>query len=339
MKTNLLILFLLLLSISCQKDNNYTNYTQPDFYINTPKLLKSNDSIIITNAKNTTWNCNFGNIKEINDKLIYYSTDTTGTADINLLINNQNYNIKILIYKQLIILKADDFIFDKEKIVSDNWIKFIDYITYQNIQASIGIIGNSLEKGNDNYYNFIKSTNNNKLIEFWNHGYDHSLKTINNNYVWEFKGTTLNEQILHLYKTQSLAKEKLGITLKCFGAPFNAINENTKLALDKFSEINTWFFGIDSSKCNLKRNLEIEYGTGNPNFGSFCLYYPKYKDLQYLVFQLHPNAWNYDNFNEFKKIINYLKYKQQVTFVTPSYFNYLTQKNIESKDVLKMNKP
>ena len=94
--------------------------------------------------------------------------------------------------KQYIILKADDLIYDQSNVISPNWLTFIDYIENLEIKAAIGIIGNSLNTVNEEYYSIISSVHKRGNIEFWNHGYDHVLAATRENgeKYWEFKNTS-----------------------------------------------------------------------------------------------------------------------------------------------------
>jgi hypothetical protein len=64
----------------------------------------------------------------------------------------------------------------------------------------------------------------------------------------------------------------------------------------------------------LGRSSDMEYPVGNPDYESFV----KNHDLtsRYIVFQIHPNMWDENQFEEFKKIISYLK-EQKLTFILP----------------------
>ena len=110
--------------------------------------------------------------------------------------------------------------------------------------------------------------------------------------------------------------------MRTFGAPGNAIDNNTITALDSFDEIKVWFYGLDgSNKLVLERTSDMEYPAGKPDYISFLESYDSTKE--YLVFQIHPNMWDENQFEEFKKIISYLK-EQKITFVLPyEYYNII----------------
>lgn len=229
--------------------------------------------------------------------------------------------------KSLIILKADDLRFDNSNVISPGWQTFIDYIEDSKIKASIGIIGNSLEQGNDEYFSLIKTIHNKGNIEFWNHGYSHYSNDDSENPVWEFRNTPYNQQYENLLRTQELAKTKIGITLHAFGAPFNQTDENTVKAIEDIEDIKVWLFGNTSStKLVLKRYCDIEYPTHNPDYKKFLKNYNSGRE--YLLLQIHPNSWDNERFNQFKQIIEFL-IQGNATFITPfEYYQSLNKDNI-----------
>lgn len=221
--------------------------------------------------------------------------------------------------RQLVILKADDFTLDEYGVLSAGWQRFIYYIEDSNLQVSIGIIGSSLENGDATYFSLIKAMNNRGNIEFWNHGYTHDEKHL------EFQNTPYEFQLEHLTKTQSLAKEKLGITLHAFGAPENVKDGNTTKAVESVKDIDVWFGGNSTSPSLLTPTITIsdmENGTGNISFENFLTDYDP--NLKLVVFQFHPRQWNESQLGEFKQIIAYL-ISQEVTFVTPSEYLRIKQ--------------
>jgi hypothetical protein len=328
---------ILLISGGCRKQIEPTQKFQKFSFILPAKLLQTKDSISIhlninhqeAQYTHINWSTNIGRIEGAGADIKYYAPDTQGLTKIVASISdgiNISYSdtVRIQIYKQLIILKADDMAFDSVNIISSRWRLFVDYIKSKNIIASLGIIGNSLEKGNDSYYSYLKSLADSGRFELWNHGYTHILNGVDKNGMKyeEFLKTSIEYQKEHLLKTQSLALEKLNIILHTFGAPGNAIDTTTTKAVDAFGEIKVWFFGLSNSdKFVLDRSIEIEYPTGNPDFNKFQLYYNPLKT--YIVLQIHPNNWDEKKFSEFEKSIDFLIQKG-VTFINPYEYYQLT---------------
>ena len=337
------ILFLLLFDSiilftgGCTKQIDPTQTVQKVSFNLPEKLLQTEDSISIhlniidpeAHYTQIDWSTNIGRIEGTGPDVKYYAPDKQGLTKIVAEISDGNSifysdTAKIQVFKQLIMLKADDVVFDTVNIISSRWRLFIDYIESKNIKASLGIIGNSLEKGNDSYYSYLKFLSESGRFELWNHGYTHILNGVDKNGMKyeEFLKTPIEYQKEHLLKTQSLALEKLNIVLHTFGAPGNAIDTTTTKAIDAFGEIKVWYFGLSNSdKLVLNRSVEIEYPTGNPDFTKFQLYYNPSKS--YIVLQIHPNNWDDKKFSEFKKAIDFLIQKG-VTFINPYEYYQLT---------------
>ncbi|MCU0405815.1 MAG: DUF2334 domain-containing protein [Ignavibacteriaceae bacterium] len=301
-----------------------------NFKISYSKFVRVNDSLeinVITESKslngyNFKWETNLGSIQSFGSKVIFYSPKLPGEAQIRLGIYYQEklantFTINISVFRQLIILKADDVIYDDKTILSNK------------IKASAGIICNSLQTDDARYFGLLQYLDQTGYIELWNHGYDHILDALHTDGTMydEFQNSSLEFQKEQLRKAQTLAEEKLNITLRTFGAPGNAIDSTTMQALESFNEIKVWFFGLNgSSKLVLGRSIDMEYPVGNPDYNSFV----KNHDInkEYTVFQIHPNMWDENQFNEFKKIINYLK-EEKLTFILPyDYYNIKVTENI-----------
>jgi len=324
----------------------YSVYSYPkleeNFTFTFPKILRINDStrIVIESDVNILsdykfkWKTNHGTIEPSGKEVIYSSPDSVCAAAIELEIFNKadfisKHTFNISIFNQLIILKADDLIYDDKKIVSDNWRRFLHYAVSKKIKASIGLICRSLETEDDRFFGILQYLDRTGYIELWNHGYDHRLDAQHpdGELYDEYRNSSLEFQKEQLRKAQTLAEEKLNITLRTFGAPGNAIDSTTISALQTFDEIKVWFFGLEESdKLVLGRSADMEYPTGKPDYNSFVQNYDVSKE--YLVFQIHPNQWDEEQFNEFKKIISYLK-DLQSTFILPyEYYNSIATERI-----------
>ena len=273
------------------------------------------------------WTAEFGRIKGSGNTVTYYAPDSVVSDIIEATITGPDSAkieaiARINVFNQLVILKADDMVFDAKTIIPQRWISFIDYIKSKGIKASIGVIGNSLEAGNYKYFKYLKSIAASANFELWNHGYNHIYngRYPNGKPYEEFCNTPYSYQYEHISRTDSLAIKKLGIIFHTFGAPGNAIDSVTVSAVRNQKNLKVWLFGFPgSTKLNLQRFAEIEFPTGNPVYPRFINNYSSEKPS--LVFQIHPNAWDETKFTEFKKIIDYLLTKK-VTFINP-YDYYL----------------
>lgn len=203
-----------------------------------------------------------------------------------------------------IILKADDLAGfpGKYEVVPKRWQRFVDIIEKFNIKATIGIIGNSLVFDDKEYFEWVKKYHKDGLIEFWNHGFLHRQFNFDGETYQEFRDTTSEYQLQLINYTNKLAKEKLNIEFITFGAPYNAIDENTSISLNK-TNITHWLLGIDSfNGTNLSNRLDIEHPTHVVNLEFFKY---NFKQLDYAVVQVHPNNWDENSFVEFEKYIEF----------------------------------
>lgn len=297
--------------------------------------LKIGDSIIIKTEFSIPdpddlkfdWTAEFGKIKGNGNTVTYYAPDSVVSDIVEVTITGTDSAKRtsaalIKVFRQLVILKADDMVFDANTIIPQKWILFIDYIKSKGIKASIGVIGNSLEAGNDTYIKYLKSIAASGNFELWNHGYNHIVngKYPNGQIYDEFYNTPYSYQYEHISRGDSLAFKKLGIIFHTFGAPGNAIDSVTVRAVYNQKDIKVWLFGLPgSTKLTLQRIAEIEFPFGIPVYTKFLRNYSSVKP--YLVLQIHPSDWDEPRFNEFKKIIDFLIAKK-VTFITP-YDYYL----------------
>jgi Uncharacterized protein conserved in bacteria (DUF2334) len=269
------------------------------------------------------WETTLGRIEGQGKEVTYVAPDGKGSSIIHVkVLSGQSVLsekfFSIYIYKQLVILKADDLTFYSSDVLSPNWFRFIDYIKNQNIVAGIGIKGYSLADGNSSYDALVTSLQRGGYFEIWNHGYTHLLNGTNElgELYDEFQNTSYEYQQQHLMMTQNLAKAKLDLTLHTFGAPGNSIDDNTLRAIDQNNDIKVWLDGDDRSKKVVlkEEGCFIEYPIFSPSFQSFLTDYSSNK--VYYVFQVHPNKWSDRGFDEFTKIITHLK-EADVTFITP----------------------
>lgn len=299
--------------------------------INNKTYLESKTGYEFDSNLKHEWTTNIGSINGSGRQIEYIAPNYPGDAIISLDIRNTdgeiiyNQTISILIYKQFIILKAEDLIFERENIISTKWQKFFDYINNKNITASVGIIGNSLDKGSDEYFSLIKSYYFSSNIEFWNHGYTHDNGSYENGESFsEFYNTPLNYQYEHLIKSQGLFKSKLNITSHTFGASYDHTDQNTIKALKEINDIKVWFNGDSTStKQIFTIGFEVEQPAGVPNYTTFISNYNP--EGNYFILQLHPDNWDEKMFNDFTKIIDFL-INEESTFIKPyEYYLLLNQ--------------
>ncbi len=278
------------------------------------------------------WQASRGQISGRGPRVSYVAPKEKGLSVLTALISDPQGRVEaasllIMVYKQLIIIKADDLIHDPDQVISPKWRRFISFVEKKNIKASLGLIGYSLLEGGPDYCSFLRRVQAKGLIELWNHGYDHNLITHQRGEAYaEFKNTPFEYQSRHLQRTQQLAHQKLGFSLHTFGAPGNAIDEVTRRAVAAAEDIKVWFFGPDPTpgKLILKTQGVVEEPIHHPNFQIFIQKYEAGQD--YLVLQVHPHRWAEAGFDEFSRIIDHL-IEEGVTFIRPyEYYLWLQDK-------------
>lgn len=217
-----------------------------------------------------------------------------------------------------IILKLDDL-----KGLAPRWQKLIDFVTERKIKVSVGIICNSLEKENPDYFEWVKKVQQTGLVEFWYHGYDHRAWNEEGKDVKEFQGTSYELQKDHFERSKKLAMEKLGITFHTFGTPFNAMDQTTVKVLAEDPEFNVFLYCSKQYARDLPNMLLIERtvlnieGPIHPNSQKVREDWAKLAGTQdCFVMQGHAGSWAEEDFAEFVKIVDFLT-EQKVTFVTP----------------------
>ncbi|TXF91772.1 DUF2334 domain-containing protein [Neolewinella aurantiaca] len=223
-----------------------------------------------------------------------------------------------------VILKLDD-LKNESGLVHPGWQQVMDFLNEEGVTGAIGLIGNSLEKGDQEYINWIKSRHA-EGHEIWHHGYCHCRPTVAGKEVREFRGTSYAYQLDNLQKTQQLAREKLGLTLLSFGAPYNNTDSSTIRALAELGDITTWMYKETSApteKHVFKRihAVNIEYPVHIPRVDKLRAGFKENRTEPLLIIQGHPRSWvdSPKRFRRFKRIVRYLK-KQGVRFTTPSAY-------------------
>ncbi len=215
--------------------------------------------------------------------------------------------------KAAVINKLDDVVYNgSTSPVSEKWERLAQLAMEKNVKVAPGIIGNSLEQGDDAYFAWIRDLQDTGLFEFWNHGYLHKRWEDNNKKYAEFLNTDVQQQIEFIRQTQDLGREKAGIVFTAFGAPYNWSDENTTIALKHFPELKVWFYPEDKSqneKILLQRipALNIEYPVHRPGFYHFFNSYYFYSSNDVITIQGHPRSWDDYGFKQFELIVDYLK--------------------------------
>lgn len=212
-----------------------------------------------------------------------------------------------------VILKLDDLAYQKNGTVHAAWKQVFDYLNTRGVKATIGVIASSLEMGDRNYFAWIKAQHE-RGHEIWNHGYCHCKPSgADGEELREFQGPDFNYQLHHLERSQKLAVEKLGFPFHTFGAPYNATDSLTAVALRALPDIKVWLYNrtdYSGGKYIMKQvpGVNIEYPVHVPDFKKFRKGYRANPDASVFVIQGHPQSWYGDKkkMKNFKKIVEFL---------------------------------
>jgi hypothetical protein len=212
--------------------------------------------------------------------------------------------------KANVIIKADDLTFDSEEVVNSRWQDFADLAVAYEIKVSPGIIGSSLEQGNEAFFDWIANYRKTGMFEFWNHGQLHKRWEVDGVRTSEFFNLDKEAQVAYISQTQNLAREKLGFDFVTFAAPYNWSDEQTALALEEFPEIKVWMYKpeeLESGKIALPREamLNIEYPVHNASFYHFFNNYYFYSNQDVVVIQGHPKSWDEHRMRQFELFARY----------------------------------
>lgn len=232
--------------------------------------------------------------------------------------------------KPFVVLKLDDLWYEKD-LVHPGWQQVIEFLNKEKVRGTIGLICDSLEDGDEAYFRWIKDREA-EGYEIWHHGYCHCKPTVEGEEKREFRGTNYEYQLDHLTKAQEQAKDKLGIVLRSFGAPYNSTDEFTAQALAQIPDLKVWMYKETKSptdKFVLKRipEVNIEYPVHIPDLEKLKAGYKQFKNEPILVIQGHPRSWVEDpsRFETFKRIVLFLK-SEGVRFTTPFAYYQNQQK-------------
>lgn len=223
----------------------------------------------------------------------------------------------------LVVLKLDDMNVANGR-VPERWQRLCRFAEERRMPTSIGIIGNSLEGDHPEYISELKRLAGTGLFEFWHHGYDHKRWEQDGVTLCEFSGTNNEHQSRHFQLTRDLAKQKLGITFRTFGAPFNATDAVTVEVLAASPDIRVWLQGdprrpAGKFVATMVNGVNIENPVHKPNYEAFVRGYEagRGNPPRVYVLQGHPNSWDEGAFAEFTRIVEFLS-AEPCRFVLPA---------------------
>lgn len=217
-----------------------------------------------------------------------------------LCINSHGQGVK------KIFLKLDDVAVNGS---SSPGLPTVQYLVNKKIKASYGFIANRNDETTLSVFApFLnaKDDNGELLIEVWNHGYDHTRP--------EFEGTGYDYQKKHFEDANTILNDLFRIKLKTFAASFNGTDEDTNTVVSENDNYKVTYFQSPAPDkattgiLTLQNRVDIEETTGNPVYTFFITDYNYHKDnyTDFMVLQGHPNSWDENDLNEFKKIVDFL---------------------------------
>ncbi|MBI5835352.1 MAG: DUF2334 domain-containing protein [Armatimonadetes bacterium] len=228
----------------------------------------------------------------------------------------------------VVVLKLDDVTVRSAKgSVNARWQKVCEYLEQEDLRAGCGIICNSLEYDNPDYVAWIKGIAERGKIEFWFHGWDHAVHEVDGEKFNEFSHRTYEDQKERFEKSIRLAREKLGITLTCFGPgggvgtpSYDAV---TARVMGEVPEMTAWLYpmpiekiGAELAKGGRVTILDrvwaanIEKSVGVPDLAKLEAGLAANPKRPYFVLQGHPAMWDDARFDEFKRICDFLRAKK-----------------------------
>jgi len=223
-----------------------------------------------------------------------------------------------------IILKLDDFQASKGNCPC---LPTMDYLIQKQIKAGFGAVAGKFDSTASGILNpYLNATNKKgeKLFEIWHHGLDHKRP--------EFAGTSYEYQKAHFEQADQLIKKYLGIQMFTFGTPYNASDSITNRVVSEDTNYKVFMYcsvipPTPKGIMYMDHRVNMENGTGNPEFEYFVANYNKLKSRypDYITLQGHPNQWTPDKLEQFKKIVDLL-ISDGCEFVLPfEYYKQVTK--------------
>lgn len=231
----------------------------------------------------------------------------------------------------VVMLKLDDLVRQGNapaSTVSARWQRVTDFLEGEKIKASFGLLSESLEGDCPAYVAWIKQRVADGWIEIWHHGYynkglPEALKVKGR--TAEYVGGTAADQAVMFNKALALVKEKVGIGMVAFGPHSTPLDGATYAALEGIPQFRlVWFYGppkdVKTSKVVIQRLMELEKPLFVPNPEQLKENFEKKRaTLPYVAIQGHPNQWDDERFENFKKAVLFLR-DQGCRFITASEY-------------------
>lgn len=207
---------------------------------------------------------------------------------------------------KIAIIKADDV-----RRPTEQWQRFVDVSRDKGVKVSLGVICDSLADPSPEYVTWLRDLDQSSQVELWQHGWDHKHWTdAAGNALREFRGSGFAHQHKHYHEAKAAMTRVLGRPPLAFGAPYNAMDDDTFKIINADADMRLVFAYNDrglEEKIPAMMTLRGEHdGTGKPNFEKFKADYAKKSDLHFAAIQFHPQNFAEEHFEEYLKILDFL---------------------------------
>jgi len=212
--------------------------------------------------------------------------------------------------RPVVVLKVDDF----GGPLSRRAARFIEAVAAVGGVAALGLITSRLPEDPEVLatYRDLQA----RGFELWFHGHRHDWSLPEA----EFAGVGVAAQREAFRIGLAVAHERLGMELRTFGAPGNAIDDDTVTAIREFPQLDAWFFGRPGTQATvLPRLLEVEEKVGvvrEPDAFFVALDRQIAAAPAVITLQVHPNALGADDFARFETILTGLR-RRGLRLTTP----------------------
>ena len=214
------------------------------------------------------------------------------------------------------IIKADDF----GGILTSSVQRFLDEVSEFHGVAGLGIIASFVSTLKDESTVDSYKSLSQQGFELWFHGYAHLIISPTDT---EFLGASLASQEYSFEQGTTIGKSILGVDFHTFGAPGNAADSNTIIALNAYPQFVVWFFGDGVSDPNLmvllwNPGIEDTAGIVNPpSVFQDRLDIILSEPARPIVVQVHPFAWGDLDHQYFVEILEDVVSRGSLRFTCP----------------------
>lgn len=238
----------------------------------------------------------------------------------------------------VIILKFDDVKPMKNGDVHARWKRVADYLEKNRIHGSFGIINQPFDGVEcELARKWIAERRRIGYVSFWCHGWDHaSWEAADGKRYNETVNRSEAEQTARFDKCQELAQRLFGFKYRCYGPTGGvygpSIDAAAMAALKKQKELSIVLYPQPADRVSKLYDgdpdltvldrvwaVNMESSVGVADYQKFLNGYARNLDRKYFYLQSHPAAWGDDRFEEFTKVVEFLK-SRGAKFMTPEQY-------------------